>query len=136
MRRAAWPVLALLAAGCGGPKDAGGDGGGKPAETVDAVWLRGMDHYQKKEYDKAIPDFTEAIRLDPKFAPAYRDRGSSYSRLKEYDKAVADLTEYIRLKPEDPEGYEFRVLAYNGLKDAAKASADLRMAEKLRGKKP
>ena len=30
----------------------------------------------KREYDKAIADFTEAIRLDPKDAEAYSDRGA------------------------------------------------------------
>ena len=36
---------------------------------------RGYSWYAKNEYDKAIADYNEAIRLDPKFALAYVDRG-------------------------------------------------------------
>ena len=33
----------------------------------------------KKEHDKAITDFTEAIRLDPKDAEVYMDRGDAWT---------------------------------------------------------
>ena len=33
--------------------------------------LLGLGHYAKGEYDRAIADYTEAIRLDPKLADAY-----------------------------------------------------------------
>ena len=55
----------------------------------------------KKEYDKAIADYTEAIRLDPKNARAYTNRGG-LGRQEEYDKAIADFTEAIRLDPKMP----------------------------------
>ena len=33
----------------------------------------------KKEYDKAIADYNEAIRLDPKDANAYINRGMAWA---------------------------------------------------------
>ena len=62
----------------------------------------------KKEYDKAIADYTEAIRLDPKYARAYNNRGDAWYGKKEYDKAIADYTEAIRLDPEIAEAYNNR----------------------------
>ena len=51
------------------------------------------------EYDKAIADFNEAIRLDSRLASAYAGRGDAWSANYEYDKAVVDYTEAIRLDP-------------------------------------
>ena len=61
---------------------------------------RGIAWGEKKEYDKAIADFDEAIRLDPKDAVAYNNRGIAWHDKREYDKAIADYTEAIRLDPE------------------------------------
>ena len=55
-----------------------------------AYALRGLACYSIQEYDKAIADFGEVIRLDPKNASAYKSGGPSGSR--QYDKAIADYT--------------------------------------------
>ena len=64
----------------------------KKAEAVDA-FKRGISYAKKGDYDKAIADYTEAIRLDPKDAAAYYNRGTSYAHKGDYDKAIADYTE-------------------------------------------
>lgn len=53
-----------------------------------------------KQYDKAIADYTEAIRLKPDYADAHYNRGNAYYYLQQYDEAVADYSEVIRLKPD------------------------------------
>ena len=45
------------------------------------------------------PTTTEAIRLDPKDASAYNNRGNAWSDSRQYDRAIADYTEAIRLDP-------------------------------------
>ena len=45
----------------------------------------------KKDYDKAIADYNEAIRLDPMYAPAYNNRGNAWreqERLRQGDRRL------------------------------------------------
>jgi tetratricopeptide (TPR) repeat protein len=75
--------------------------------------MRGaVAHENNSDYDKAIADYTEAIRLDPKDTETYCYRGLAFEQKGEYDKAVADCTEIIRLSPKDIKAYEIRGLAY------------------------
>ena len=41
----------------------------------------------------------EALRLNPKYMPAYLGRGIECFDKGEYDEAIADFTEVIRLNP-------------------------------------
>jgi len=60
---------------------------------------RGMAYLAKDEYDKAIPDLDEAIRLDEDLVEAYVARGTVYYRKGECDKAILDLNKAINLDP-------------------------------------
>ena len=87
---------------------------------------RGLAWADKQEYDKAIADFTEAIRLDPKNACAYNNRGMRLGRQEgAFDKAIADFTEAIRLDPKNASAYGNRGLAWGDKKEYDKAIADL-----------
>ena len=41
-------------------------------------------------YQRAIEDFDQAIKLDPKFAEAYWDRGKTYNELGNRQQALED----------------------------------------------
>ena len=92
---------------------------------------RGVPTRTKGDYDKAIADFTEAIRLDPKYAQAYYHRGVVYGKKGDYDKAIADFTEAIRLDPKSAEAYRNRGVAYGKKGDYDKAIADCTEAIRL-----
>ncbi len=59
---------------------------------------RGMIHRRFRSPEKAIKDFTEAIRLKPD-AMYFHERGGAYKDIDDFDRAVADYTEALRLKP-------------------------------------
>jgi S1-C subfamily serine protease len=69
---------------------------------------RGKAWRKKGEYDKAINDFDEAIRLEPKNSSAYYNRGFAWHLKKVNDKAIKDYDEAIRLDPTNAFYYCFR----------------------------
>jgi tetratricopeptide (TPR) repeat protein len=75
-------------------------------------------------YDRAIADFTHAIRLDPNSAQAYRERGVAYSDKGDYERAIADLTQTIQLSPNYAAAYNNRGNTYRRKKDYDRAIAD------------
>jgi tetratricopeptide (TPR) repeat protein len=58
-------------------------------------------------FDQAIEEFSAAIKLDPRSATAYGNRGVAFIQQKKYNKAREDLTEAIKLDPDD------RIALYN-----------------------
>ena len=52
-----------------------------------------------RDYDKALRDYDEAIRLDPQNASSHRGRGLVWHSKNEYDKAIADFDEADPARP-------------------------------------
>ena len=71
--------------------------------SAEAYINRGSDWYEKGEYDKAISDFNEAIRLNPKDADAYDNRGVAWGKKGDKVKAEADFKKAKELK-QKPKG--------------------------------
>jgi len=57
---------------------------------------------------RAIADYNEAIRLNPKYAGAYNLRGRAYHDKGDNDRAIGDYDEAIRLDPKLVEAYDNR----------------------------
>jgi len=74
-------------------------------ERSDEAYDRGCAALERKDYDTAIAEFTEAIRLDPESDDAYHNRAHAYADKGEYARAIADYREAIRLAPDDPSSY-------------------------------
>ena len=64
---------------------------------------KGEQSLSKKEYIPAQAHFNECLRLDPRFAEAYRLRGIVREHLGEKAKALTDYNIYVDLKPTDSE---------------------------------
>ena len=69
-----------------------------PVRAVNLV-ARGNAHLAKQEYDEAVRDFTEAVRLDPAHAPAYAARAEAWARKHYRERELDDITEAVRLEP-------------------------------------
>jgi tetratricopeptide (TPR) repeat protein len=85
---------------------------------------RGNVYRAKGDYDHAIADYSEAIRLNPEFAVTYINRGLVYFSKRDDDSAIADYSEAIRLNSKDAKAYYNRGLAYFAKGNLDRAIAD------------
>jgi tetratricopeptide (TPR) repeat protein len=85
----------------------------------------------KGDYDRAIADLNEAIKLDPKFALLYASRSAVWNALGKYDRAVSDAGEAIRLDPTFANAYLDRSAAWFGKRDYDRAISDAGEAIRL-----
>ncbi|QWG12048.1 tetratricopeptide repeat protein [Bradyrhizobium sediminis] len=63
-----------------------------------AHYGRGIGWYVKGDFDRALADLSEAIRLDPKFTAAYNDRGIVFQEKRDYARAISDTTRAMELR--------------------------------------
>ena len=61
---------------------------------------RGVAYRLKAQYDDAIKDFDEALRLRPTFANAFNNRAVAYRNQGDLDHALEDYNAAIHLKPD------------------------------------
>ena len=91
--------------------------------------------YFLKEPKRALADFNEAIRLNPKNPWLWIRRANLYLGnvgLNDYDRALADFTEVIRLRPDL--GYDYRAGVYVRKGDYDRAVADYDQAVRFKPK--
>jgi tetratricopeptide (TPR) repeat protein len=92
---------------------------------------QGNAWYKKKEYDKALAEYNQAVRHDPKSAIAFFSRGVVWHDKKEYAKALDDYAEAIRLDPQFAWPFFNRGLVWKAKLDYAKALEDFNEAIRL-----
>src|SRR5262245_1883985 len=68
------------------------------ARLETAYFNRGAAHRALNNNERAIRDYSEAIKLSPDFAAAFGNRANAYHDAGEDDRAIADYTEALRLK--------------------------------------
>jgi tetratricopeptide (TPR) repeat protein len=92
---------------------------------------RGNTYHAKGDDDRAIADYSEAIRLDSRYFDPYNGRGNAYYSKREYDSAIADYSEAIRINPKYALPYNNRGNAYRSKGDNDRAITDLDQAIRL-----
>jgi tetratricopeptide (TPR) repeat protein len=99
--------------------------------SATSCYDRGIASLDRKGHDRAIADFTEAIRYNPRYAAAYHDRGFAYLDKKDYDHAIADFDRAIALNPKLASAYGNRGNAYRAKGALDRANADFDRANAL-----
>src|SRR5262249_30313856 len=87
------------------------------------AFARGLAYSANGDNDRAITEYGEAIRFDPRDALAYYNRGLAYRAKGDNDGAVADYTEAIKLDPQHVEAHYARGVAYGAKRDYDRAIA-------------
>lgn len=104
------------------------------SDAQKTLYQEGVNKYESGNYEGAVEDFNQAIKLDPQNALAYNRRGDAYYRLGDYEQAQADSSQAIVLNPQDANAYFDRGFAFSALGKYKEAIADYTQAIKLNSK--
>jgi tetratricopeptide (TPR) repeat protein len=97
---------------------------------------RGREYHHKGDLDRAVADYTQAIKIDPKYSEAYSSRGWSLFNRGDVDRAFSDYNEAIRLKPTSALALTRRGYAWYEKGDTPRAFADYDEAIRLGPERP
>jgi tetratricopeptide (TPR) repeat protein len=99
--------------------------------TPENYHLRGVAFLAHEQYDKAIADFTESLRRNPRNAGALNNRGQASYLKEDYKAAIQDFTAAITIDPKNFLAINNRALAYIETEEYKLALSDLQAAIKL-----
>ena len=91
-------------------------------------YQQGLKKSKKLNYQEAIADYTEALKLNPELVEAYYQRGFAQSQLSNHREAFADYTEALHRNDQIPEIYYYRGLTRFKLANITGALEDLNQA--------
>ncbi len=60
---------------------------------------RGNAYVRRGDFERAIQDYDQALKVDTNYAKAFNNRGVAYGKTGQHDLAIRDLDEAIRLDP-------------------------------------
>lgn len=95
--------------------------------TAEDYFYRGFAFYENENYERAIADFTQALKIEEDVV-VYYYRGYSYLQLNQYQKSLADANRGMQLDPKDPDFYYLRAINYWILDKNIDAISDLQQA--------
>lgn len=98
------------------------------ATSSTAFALRGTVHYKKKDLERAIADYSEAIRRDPGNAEALNNRAWTYYRLGRNREGLPDADTAVRLLGKEAFVWDTRAHIHAALGNRDAAIADFRKA--------
>lgn len=107
--------------------------GQETSEGLELVYSGRAGAYSRLgDTQRAIADYSEVIRLNPRDDGAYSLRGRLFSDLGDMQRAIADYSEAIRINPQDHSHYLNRGNVFFGQGDKQRAIADYSEAIRLR----
>ena len=77
----------------------------KGIDLAQLYYNRGVEYAAKGECDRAIADYNQSIRLDPKYVLAYNKRGDCFTRQGSNFRALEDYAKAIELDPTNSRVY-------------------------------
>ena len=103
-----------------------------------AHYIRGLMSESKEEYARAVGEYSAAIKNEPDYPLAFKNRGRANLKIGNYDQAIKDFEKTIQFNPDDPKprqdlagAYMERGIAHDQKRDYARAAADFEMVLKF-----
>src|SRR6478735_9998632 len=91
---------------------------------ANAYYFRGIAKFGKSDFDGAIDDYGQALRLDPSDLDYLNSRAAAYEAKKDIDRALTDYNEAIKTNPNSIYAYNNRGAVFQRKGDFARAAAD------------
>jgi tetratricopeptide (TPR) repeat protein len=102
------------------------------AEALALILTKRAGAFAKKyEYERAIKDYSHAIKLRPDNPAPFDGRGLAHANRSNFELAIKDYDQAIKLKPDQAQAFYHRGLAKFGLCDIDGADADIAKAREL-----
>ena len=101
-----------------------------------AYYFRAAASEAKKDFDRAIADYTQAIAIDPTEVDYLNGRAGAYEAKNDMNRAMADYDKAIQLNPKSVYAYNNRGATFQRKGDFARASADYGEVTKLQPNNP
>ena len=98
---------------------------------ANAYYFRGSAKLGKSDFDGAIGDYGQALKIDPSDADYLNSRAAAYEAKKDIDRAIADYNEAIKTSPNSIYAYNNRGAVFQRKGDFARAAADYGEVTKL-----
>jgi len=98
---------------------------GLDSNYVPAIVGMGNYYKAKRQPNEAFAMFEKAIKINPKYAPAYYSYALVLAEKKMYDKSIVQLNEFVKLEPREPKGYTKLADIYSKL-------AEINLQEKIK----
>lgn len=103
----------------------------KNSRDVQSLWGRGEIHRARGDWEAAIRDFSEVVRLSPESHLAYLSRGVCRTEAGDIPAALEDFDRAAELAPKEAAVYQLRRRVHTALGDHEKALADATRAVEL-----
>ena len=103
------------------------------AQVLSIAYNNRADAYVSEgQYDVAIQDYNQSIKLNPTYAKPFNNRGVAYEKQGNYDRALDDLNAAIKLDPNYADAFVNRAETYQKKGDYADAVKDFDEALRLK----
>jgi tetratricopeptide (TPR) repeat protein len=89
-----------------------GKDGNKVSAAALSFYKKGVEYNKQKDFVNAILAYEKALKQEPNFIEAYRDRAIAFCDIEEYDKAIKDFDRAIDINSDDASLFYLRGSCY------------------------
>ncbi|KAF0686618.1 Aste57867_21590 [Aphanomyces stellatus] len=113
------------------PSPSSSSGTSNEGFQFEEAYKRGTKHVEKKDYKRAVSEFSEAISISPNKLKAYIQRANCYVNTGRFQPAIDDYSTVIAMTPSNPEMLAKRAHAFEKIQRFPDAIADYSSAIEL-----
>ena len=105
---------------------------GPVKEVITDKWIaRANTYMQQGNYEDAITYYTKVLKVNPKDAISYNNRGLAWGKKGDYDNAIADFTKAVEIDPQFADAYKNRGIVYYNKGDYNRTCSDFQKSCEL-----